>query len=77
MPVELRQTRLPGVGTKFSFRTAHGSRVAVIQHLDGSRELYVFARAADDEPRAVLLLVTPSRSRARSRATSCSGATRS
>ena len=56
MPVELRQTRLPGVGTKFSFRTAHGSRVAVIQHLDGSRELYVFARAADDEPRAVLLL---------------------
>jgi K+:H+ antiporter subunit KhtT len=56
MPVELKQTRLPGVGTKFSFRTAHGSRVAVIQHLDGSRELYVFARTDDDEPRAVLLL---------------------
>jgi TrkA domain protein len=56
MPVELRQTRLPGVGTKFSFRTAHGSRVAVIQHVDGSRELYVFARADDDEPCAVLLL---------------------
>jgi len=56
MPVELKQTRLPGVGTKFSFRTAHGSRVAVIQHLDGSRELYVFARADDDEPCAVLLL---------------------
>jgi TrkA domain protein len=56
MPGELRQTRLPGVGTKFSFRTAHGSRVAAIQHLDGSRELYVFARADDDEPRAVLLL---------------------
>ena len=56
MPVELKQTRLPGVGTKFSFRTAHGSRVAVIQHVDGSRELYVFARADDDEPCAVLLL---------------------
>lgn len=56
MPVELKQTRLPGVGTKFSFRTAHGSRVAVIQHLDGSRELYVFARTDDDEPCAVLLL---------------------
>jgi TrkA domain protein len=56
MTVELKQTRLPGVGTKFAFRTAHGSRVAVIQHVDGTRELYVFARAGDDEPRAVLLL---------------------
>jgi TrkA domain protein len=56
MPVELRQTRLPGVGTKFAFTTAHGSRVAVIQHVDGMHELYVFRRAADDEPRAVLQL---------------------
>ena len=56
MPVELRQTRLPGVGTKFSFATAHGSRVAVIQHLDGVRELYVFTRIGDDEPCAVLKL---------------------
>ncbi|MDQ3824110.1 MAG: cation:proton antiporter regulatory subunit [Actinomycetota bacterium] len=56
MPVELRQTRLPGVGTKFAFRTAHGSRVAVIQHVDGTHELYVFRRATDDEPRAVLQL---------------------
>jgi TrkA domain protein len=53
---ELRQTRLPGVGTKFSFETAHGSRVAVIQHLDGSRELYVFRHDDDDEPDAVLQL---------------------
>ena len=56
MALELRQTRLPGVGTKFAFTTAHGSRVVVIQHVDGTRELYVFARAGDDEPRAVLLL---------------------
>jgi TrkA domain protein len=56
MTVELRQTRLPGVGTKFAFTTAHGSRVAVIQHVDGTHELYVFRRADDDEPRAVLLL---------------------
>jgi TrkA domain protein len=56
MPAELRQTRLPGVGTKFAFTTAHGSRVAVIQHVDGTHELYVFRRADDDEPRAVLLL---------------------
>jgi TrkA domain protein len=56
MPLELRQTRLPGVGTKFAFTTTRGSRVAVIQHVDGTHELYVFRRAADDEPRAVLLL---------------------
>jgi TrkA domain protein len=56
MPLDLSETRLPGVGTKFSFLTAHGARVALIQHVDGSRELYVFARPHDDEPRAVLHL---------------------
>ena len=56
MTVELKQTRLPGVGTKFAFTTAHASRVAVIQHVDGTRELYVFRRVDDDEPSAVLLL---------------------
>ena len=54
MPVELRETRLPGVGVKYSFETAHGRRVTVIQHLDGTRELYTFARPDDDEPVAVL-----------------------
>jgi TrkA domain protein len=56
MPSELKETRLPGVGTKFTFGTDHGARVAVIQHVDGMRELYVFARADDDEPTAVLQL---------------------
>ena len=56
MAQELRETRLPGVGTKFTFTTDHGSRVAVIQHLDGSRELYVFRHAGDEEPTAVLQL---------------------
>jgi K+:H+ antiporter subunit KhtT len=56
MPSELRETRLPGVGTKFAFETDHGARVAVIQHVDGMRELYFFARVDDDEPRAVLQL---------------------
>ena len=56
MPSELRETRLPGVGTKFAFETDHGARVAVIQHVDGMRELYIFRRIDDDEPRAVLQL---------------------
>jgi TrkA domain protein len=53
---ELRETRLPGVGTKFSFETAHGARLTVIQHLTGVRELYVFRHRADEEPSAVVAL---------------------
>jgi TrkA domain protein len=53
---EVRQTRLPGIGTKFTFGTAHGGRLAVIQHLDGLREIYFFQRVDDDEPCAVIEL---------------------
>ncbi len=53
---ELRQTRLPGVGTKFTFETDHGGRLAVIQHLDGLREVYFFKRTHDEEPCAVIEL---------------------
>jgi K+:H+ antiporter subunit KhtT len=56
MAQELRETRLPGIGTKFTFTTDHGSRITVIQHLDGARELYVFQGSGDDEPAAVLHL---------------------
>jgi TrkA domain protein len=54
--VDLKETRLPGVGVKFQFTTASGSRVTVVQHNDGDRELYVHRRARDDEPAAVLEL---------------------
>ncbi len=56
MPVDLRETRLPGVGTKFTFRLDDGGRLAVIQHNDGKRELYFFRHADDEEPRAVIRL---------------------
>jgi TrkA domain protein len=56
MPVDLRETRLPGVGVKYTFRTAQGGRLAVIMHLDGRREIYYYARAAQDEPSAVIEL---------------------
>jgi TrkA domain protein len=56
MPIELRQTRLPGVGTKFTLTLDSGGRLAVILHNDGKREIYFFARAHDDEPRAVIEL---------------------
>src|SRR5215216_2121191 len=56
MPVDLRETRLPGVGTKFTFRLDGGGRLAVILHNDGPRELYFFRHAGDEEPRAVIRL---------------------
>ena len=56
MTVDLRETRLPGVGVKYAFRTAMGGRVSVILHNDGDRELYFYRRASDDEPTAVIEL---------------------
>lgn len=55
MPTQLEETRLPGIGTKFTIRTGEGSRLTVILHNDGKRELYYFRRG-DDEPRAVITL---------------------
>ena len=52
---QLTQTRLPGVGTKFTFGLAHGGRLTVIQHNDGMREVYFFRRG-DDDPTAVISL---------------------
>jgi TrkA domain protein len=56
MPVDLRETRLPGVGVKYTFRTGYGGRVAVIMHNDGQREIYFYRRGDDDEPTAVIEL---------------------
>ena len=56
MPVELKETRLPGVGVKWSMTTASGSRMTVIQHNDGDREVYVHRRARDEDPAVVLEL---------------------
>jgi TrkA domain protein len=56
MTIELSETRLPGIGVKYGFRTAHGGRLTVIQHNEGLREIYFFRRADDDEPTAVIRL---------------------
>ena len=56
MPVDLRETRLPGVGVKYAFRTADGARLSIILHNDGQREIYYYAHDDDDEPAAVIEL---------------------
>jgi TrkA domain protein len=56
MPVDLRETRLPGIGVKYGFRTALGGRLAIVLHNDGIREIYFFRNEEDDEPSAVIRL---------------------
>jgi TrkA domain protein len=56
MAIELRETRLPGVGVKYSAATAHGGRIAVILHNEGLREIYYFRHAGDEDPTAVIQL---------------------
>lgn len=56
MTVEVLETRLPGVGVRYSFTSIHGNRLAVVLHNEGMCELYVFAGAAHDEPESVVRL---------------------
>jgi TrkA domain protein len=56
MPVELRETRLPGIGVKYGFRTSSGGRLSVVLHNDGNREIYFFRHDHDDEPSEVIRL---------------------
>jgi TrkA domain protein len=52
--VDVRETRLPGVGTKFTMKTTHDDRVSAVVHLDGMREIYHYADA-DDEPHVITM----------------------
>jgi TrkA domain protein len=56
VPVDLRETRLPGIGVKYVLRLDDGGRLTVIMHNDGPREIYYFRRRDEDEPRAVIRL---------------------
>jgi TrkA domain protein len=56
MTIELRETRLPGVGVKYAFRTGEAARLAIILHNDGDREIYFFSHEDDDDPTAVIRL---------------------
>jgi TrkA domain protein len=56
MPLDLRETRLPGVGVKYSLRLAAGDRLAIILHNDGQREIYYFPHGKEDAEPAVIEL---------------------
>jgi TrkA domain protein len=52
--LEVRETRLPGVGTKFTMETHRGESVCVVVHTDGMREVYHFEDPDDDAHRIAL-----------------------
>jgi TrkA domain protein len=53
--LDVRETRLPGVGSKFTLRTRKGEKVCAVLHIDGTRELY-HAPHGDDEEQCALEL---------------------
>lgn len=52
--LDVRETRLPGVGSKFTLRTHKGEKVCAVLHIDGMRELY-HSPEGDEEPCAIEL----------------------
>lgn len=52
--VEVRETRLPGVGSKFTIRTHRDEKISAVVHVDGLREIYHYP-GADEEPHVVVL----------------------
>jgi TrkA domain protein len=52
--LEVRETRLPGVGSKFTMRTGRDERLSSVVHLDGMREIYHY-REDEDEPHVITL----------------------
>ena len=53
---EVRETHLPGLGARFEFETARGSRLGVVLHRSGRRELLLYDRDDPDTCRDVVAL---------------------
>lgn len=53
---EIEETRLPGLGVRYEFRTARGSRLGVVHHRTGRRELLVYDPEDPDTCRDVVAL---------------------
>ncbi len=58
MPPRIEETRLPGVGIRYSFRTRDGRRVSVLHHRTGRRELFVSEPDDPDTAEEILDLDT-------------------
>lgn len=58
MSPQIEETRLPGVGVRYSFTTVGGRRVSVLHHRTGRRELFVSHPDDPDTSEEVLDLDT-------------------
>lgn len=54
--MEIFETALPGIGTRFEFETTRGVRLAVVVRRDGQRELIVYDESDPDSSRASVTL---------------------
>lgn len=52
----MQQSRLPGIGFKYDLPLGAGGRMSVIQHNDGTRQIYFYRDEADDSPASVATL---------------------
>lgn len=53
---EVNETRLPGLGVRYDFVTARGSRIGVVHHRTGRRELLLYEPDDPDTCRSVVAL---------------------
>lgn len=51
---EIHEVKLPGVGVRYEFQTAEGTRIGVISHRTGLREIYLSRSDDPDEFKRVL-----------------------
>lgn len=56
--MEVFETRLPGLGTRYEFTTSAGERIGVLVRRDGRREIALYDEADPDSCRASIALDT-------------------
>jgi TrkA domain protein len=53
---EIEETHLPGLGVRYEFRTSRGTRLGIVHHRTGRRELVVYDADDPDSSREVIAL---------------------
>lgn len=53
---EIEETQLPGMGVRYEFRTSRGTRLGVVHHRTGRRELLVYDPVDPDTCREIIAL---------------------
>ncbi|MDZ7832832.1 MAG: TrkA C-terminal domain-containing protein [Desulfobacterales bacterium] len=48
--MQIKTTDLPGIGKRYSFKTAEDEQITVVLHHNGSREIYHFAKDEEEDP---------------------------